>query len=91
MRQNGRYFQKISPQIVFEAEEHKHFLLMETVPEEAVKNNIFGAFNVATLVEIYKADKFAMVKITNEAKKGNNFDECQDQWYLSQIVARIFC
>lgn len=30
-------------------------------------------------------------KFTNEAEKGNNVDECQDQWYLSQIVARICC
>ena len=30
-------------------------------------------------------------KFTNEAEKGNIVDDCQDQWYLSQIVARICC
>lgn len=54
-------FDKYRPQIVFHAAAHKHVPLMEVVPEEAVKNNIFGTFNVANLAQFYKVKKFVMI------------------------------
>ncbi len=47
---------KFSPDIVFHAAAHKHVPLMEEYPDEAVKNNIIGSFNVA------------MVSIENDVK-----------------------
>lgn len=64
-------FRQYHPQIVFHAAAHKHVPLMETNPEEAVKNNVFGTLNVVMLSDLYKVQKFIMVS-TDKAVNPTN-------------------
>lgn len=54
-------FKKYHPDIVFHAAAHKHVPLMEDSPTEAIKNNIFGTYNLADEADKYKTEKFVMI------------------------------
>lgn len=54
-------FESFRPEIIFHAAAYKHVGLMEKYPEEAVKNNIFGAKNVAETAVKYGADNFIFI------------------------------
>lgn len=54
-------FSKYKPAIVFHAAAHKHVPLMEFNPQEAVKNNVFGTFNLAECANQYNCKKFVLI------------------------------
>jgi len=64
-------FNKYSPNIVFHAAAHKHVPLMEDSPMEAIKNNVFGTFNVAECAHKFKAERFVMIS-TDKAVNPTN-------------------
>ena len=64
-------FRRYRPQIVFHAAAHKHVPLMEGCPEEAIKNNVFGTYNVANAAGKYKAKKFVLIS-TDKAVNPTN-------------------
>ena len=59
------------PSVVFHAAAHKHVPLMEHDPEEAIKNNIFGTYNVADLSGQYGISRFTLVS-TDKAVNPTN-------------------
>ncbi|MBO5525182.1 MAG: polysaccharide biosynthesis protein [Clostridia bacterium] len=64
-------FSKYRPDIVFNAAAHKHVPLMETSPNEAVKNNVFGTLNVARCADRYAVKTFVQIS-TDKAVNPTN-------------------
>ncbi len=64
-------FKKYSPEIVFNAAAHKHVPLMETSPNEAVKNNVFGTLNMARCADKFGSKVFVQIS-TDKAVNPTN-------------------
>ena len=64
-------FEKYRPNLVFHAAAHKHVPLMEDSPAEAIKNNVFGTFNVATAASEFGAEKMVLIS-TDKAVNPTN-------------------
>ena len=74
VRDKGRVdyvFDKYRPDIVCHAAAHKHVPLMEDSPLEAIKNNVFGTYNVAEAADRYGARRMILVS-TDKAVNPTN-------------------
>ena len=59
------------PELVFHAAAHKHVRLMEDSPNEAIKNNVFGTYNMAKVSSKYGVKRFVMIS-TDKAVNPTN-------------------
>ena len=64
-------FYKYRPEVVYHAAAHKHVPLMETSPNEAIKNNCHGTLNLVKLADKYKVRRFVMIS-TDKAVRPTN-------------------
>ncbi len=56
-----KVFSKYMPDIVFHAAAYKHVPLMERHPEEAIKTNVMGTYNLAEISTKYNVKKFILI------------------------------
>ena len=64
-------FEKYTPEIVFHAAAHKHVPLMENNPTEAIKNNVFGTYNLVDCSDKYDVKRFILIS-TDKAVNPTN-------------------
>lgn len=64
-------FEQNKPEVVYHAAAHKHVPLMETRPQEAIKNNVFGTNNVISLCIAHHVSRFIMIS-TDKAVNPTN-------------------
>ena len=64
-------FEEYRPSIVYHAAAHKHVPLKEDSPKEAVKNNVFGTYNLAKISDKYGVKRFVMIS-TDKAVNPTN-------------------
>ena len=59
------------PELIFHAAAHKHVPLMENSPNEAIKNNVFGTYNMAKTAAKYGVKRFVLIS-TDKAVNPTN-------------------
>ncbi len=59
------------PDVIFHAAAHKHVPFMEEAPGEAVKNNVFGTYNVAKAADLNHVGTFVLIS-TDKAVNPTN-------------------
>ena len=78
-------FEEFHPDVVFHAAAHKHVPLMEDSPCEAVKNNVFGTYNVALIADEFKVPKMVILS-TDKAVNPTNVMGCTKR--ITEIIVQ---
>ena len=71
VRDRRRVDDTYQPDLIFHAAAHKHVPLMEDSPNEAIKNNVFGTYNMAQSAAAHGVKRFVLIS-TDKAVNPTN-------------------
>lgn len=80
-------FEQYHPDIVYHAAAHKHVPLMEDSPNEAIKNNVLGTYNVAEAADRYHVKKMVLIS-TDKAVRPTNVMGASKR--ICEIIIQVF-
>jgi FlaA1/EpsC-like NDP-sugar epimerase len=80
-------FKTHNPNIVFHAAAYKHVPLMQDSPQEAIRTNVLGTYNVAKLSQSYRVKKMVLVS-TDKAVRSTNVMGATK--YYAETIVRHF-
>lgn len=80
-------FETYHPDIVYHAAAHKHVPLMEDSPDEAIKNNVLGTYNVASAANKFRTKKMVLIS-TDKAVRPTNVMGASKR--ICEIIIQIF-
>ena len=64
-------FEQYHPEIIYHAAAHKHVPLMEDSPNEAIKNNVLGTYNMVRMADKWNVKRFVQIS-TDKAVNPTN-------------------
>ena len=64
-------FEQYHPKIIYHAAAHKHVPLMEDSPNEAIKNNVLGTYNMVRMADKWNVKRFVQIS-TDKAVNPTN-------------------
>ncbi len=80
-------FSKYRPDLVYHAAAHKHVPLMETSPNEAIKNNVLGTYNMAKTADKYGVSRFVLIS-TDKAVNPTNVMGASKR--ICEMIIQVF-
>jgi len=80
-------FKNYKPNLIFHAAAYKHVPLMQDSPQEAIRTNVLGTYNVAKLSQIYQIKKMVLVS-TDKAVRSTNVMGATK--YYAETIMRHF-
>ena len=82
----NQVFSTYHPQIVYHAAAHKHVPLMETSPNESIKNNVIGTYKTALAAKYNGCERFVLIS-TDKAVNPTNIMGASKR--LCEMVVQI--
>ena len=80
-------FQTYRPNLVFHAAAYKHVPLMQDSPQEAVRTNVLGMYNIALLSQMYQVQKMVLVSTDKAVRPTNVMGATK---YYAETIMRHF-